>query len=229
MNHTTEVMRTEKKYDINYQTAKKLNHILTVSLQRDKFNDGNGYMVRSLYFDTIYNDDYCDKVDGLEHRQKIRLRLYDPKAKRLKLEMKEKIGQLQVKRSLDISKEMALRLMKGEYHCLLTIDSEFAKEMYIIMQQKLYRPKCIIEYRRFAFFVPENDIRVTIDCDIVGTEASIDIFSETLSLYPLTSQTILEVKYNNFLLDYIKDLLVMTGKTEIALSKYCMGRQISYF
>ena len=36
----------------------------------------------------------------------------------------------------------------------------------------------------------------------------------------------LEVKYNGFLLSYIKHMLLPVQKSELSVSKYCMARQI---
>ncbi|EJW98746.1 hypothetical protein EVA_13147 [gut metagenome] len=43
------------------------------------------------------------------------------------------------------------------------------------------------------------------------------------------SQTLLEVKYNGFLLSYIKDMLGDLGKSELSVSKYALARQLSYY
>ena len=223
-----EVMRTEKKYSISHLVAAKLKAALSAGLKRDPYNRGNGYLVRSLYFDTLYNNDYEDKINGLERRRKIRLRTYNPEAETLKLEIKEKHGQSQLKRSLIITKETAQRLTQGDYSGLKTYDSKLAQELFCIMQRELYRPKCIVEYNRLAYMVRENNIRINIDQDIKATEANYDIFSPNLNLHPSTRLIVLEVKYNHFLLDYVKDMINLADKTEMAISKYCMARLISY-
>jgi hypothetical protein len=184
-------------------------------------------MVRSLYFDTFYNNDYMDKENGIENRRKIRLRMYDPKSNTIKLELKEKFGSSQIKRSISITKDIALKLMKGNYSCLRTLQNDFADELFYIMQTEFYRPKCVVEYNRLAYIVPENNIRITIDRDLKATEANMDIFSSSLNLYPVSSEIVLEVKYNNFLLDYVKDIINIIDKSETSMSKYCISRQIS--
>ena len=37
---------------------------------------------------------------------------------------------------------------------------------------------------------------------------------------------VLEVKFNGFLLSYIKDMLLPVQKSELSVSKYCMARQV---
>ena len=75
----------------------------------------------------------------------------------------------------------------------------------------------------------ENNTRVTFDSDIRATESSFDIFDSNLCLYPVysTEKTVLEVKYNHFLLSYIKDIINSVDKIETSVSKYCLARTIS--
>ncbi len=222
------VTRVEKKYEINEFTAMNLKSMLCKTLIKDPYNTNDGYMVRSLYFDTFYNNDYFDKEDGLEYRRKIRLRTYDPKAQFLKLELKQKEGDYQHKYSLTIPKSMAQRLLDGHYEVLKELNNDFANRLYTIMQTDLYRPKCIVEYKRLAYIVKENSTRITIDSDLKSSESNLDIFNPSLSLNTVTSKTILEVKYNNFLLSYVKDIIDIVNRSQTSASKYCMSRYISY-
>lgn len=86
-----------KKYSISLETGRQLTVRLSRVFHRDRYGGRNGYLVRSLYFDSIYDDDYFDKINGLEYRKKIRLRIYDPDQDWAKLEVKEKRGSVQVK------------------------------------------------------------------------------------------------------------------------------------
>lgn len=205
-----------------------LKNILCKTLTQDSHNTNGGYIVRSLYFDTLYNNDYFDKEDGLEYRRKIRLRTYNPKAQFLKLELKQKEGEYQHKYSLTIPKNIAQRLIDGHYEVLKELNNNFADRLYTIMQTNLYRPKCIVEYKRLAYIVKENNTRITIDSDLKSSESNMDIFNPSLSLNTVTGKTILEVKYNNFLLSYVKDIIDSTNKSQTSASKYCMSRHISY-
>ena len=225
-----EVLRTEKKYEINsLLSAQKLKYALSAGLKADPHNGENGYMVRSLYFDSLFDDDYADKESGLERRKKIRLRVYDPNAQTAKLELKEKRGQSQLKRSLVIPKIQAQKLAAGDYSVLRETDSKLAREIFFLMQEGLYRPKAIVEYKRMAYTLTENDTRITIDSRLSATEASFDLFSKNLYLYPIMQGIVLEVKYNRFLLDYVKDLINFINKEETSVSKYILARKISRY
>ena len=224
-----DVLRQEKKFSVNLVDSAKLRGYLGTVMHTDKHNGSLGYMIRSLYFDTPDEQDFNDKVDGLELRRKIRLRNYDPGSDFAMLEMKQKEGQYQRKRSLKVKKEDALKLCSGDYSPLKTYDDPFAAECYGLMNLRCYRPKAIVEYKRYAFIARENNIRITLDSGISATESCFDIFSKKLPLYPVTDPflLVLEVKYNGFLLSYIKDMLNRVERSELSVSKYCLARSVT--
>ena len=75
-----EVMRQEKKYLITLADMYRLSGLLSQVMIRDEHGGAQGYRIRSLYFDTLNEGDFYDKVEGMELRRKIRLRIYDPDA-----------------------------------------------------------------------------------------------------------------------------------------------------
>ena len=99
-----EVLRQEKKYPIDAAQGAMLRARLDRLMLRDAHNGAQGYRIRSLYFDTLDDQDFSDKVDGLELRRKIRLRAYSPDADFAMLEIKQKQGPYQRKRSLRLSR-----------------------------------------------------------------------------------------------------------------------------
>jgi len=224
------VLREEKKFLIGLPEFRSLSHQLEQCLHQDIHNGIMGYPIRSLYFDTMYDCDYFEKLAGVETRKKIRLRIYDPNASYAMLEMKQKQGTQQRKRSLRISREDAIRLTRADYSPLLTYSDSFAAECYALMHAKCYRPKTIVEYNRKAFIAKENRIRVTFDNHIVSTESSLDLFDPNLNMNPVLdpSSVVMEVKYNGFLLEYIRRMINSVDRTELSVSKYCLARQQAY-
>ena len=109
------VFREEKKYLIGMAEALQRSHLLGQVMREDPHNGVHGYRIRSLYFDTVYDEDYHEKLAGIETRRKIRLRCYDPAAGYAMLEMKQKQGASQLKRSLRVTREVAQRLITGDY------------------------------------------------------------------------------------------------------------------
>ena len=224
-----EVLRQEKKYAVNLADGVILRHHLGTVMHADAHNGAQGYVIRSLYFDTPDDQDFQDKVDGLELRRKLRLRTYSPQSDFAMLEMKQKQGPYQRKRSLRLAREDAQRLCRGDYRPLQKMADPFAAECYGLMHCRCYRPRAVVEYRRQAYIARENHIRITLDSQIAATESRWDLFDARLPLYPVLDpfQLVLEVKYNGFLLSYIKDLLDLVGRPELSVSKYCLARSVS--
>ncbi|MDE6313945.1 MAG: polyphosphate polymerase domain-containing protein [Lachnospiraceae bacterium] len=224
-----EVLRQEKKYLLTLEQYYKLSNYIGQLMYEDVHNKGDGYTIRSLYFDTLEDKDFCEKEAGVQLRRKIRLRNYGAQSKDAVLEMKQKQGQMQKKRSLRMAKEDASRLIHRDYGVLLKYSEDFALECYALMNSLCYIPKTIVEYKRRAFVAKENSIRVTFDHHLIGTESNFDVFSKDLLQYPLMNPylVVLEIKFNGFLLSYIKDALHECGVGETTVSKYCLARAVS--
>ena len=224
------VLREEKKFLISVADFVQLSHKVGQVMMGDWHNGTHGYMIRSLYFDTPFDDDYFEKQAGIELRRKVRLRCYDPNSDYAMLELKQKQGVQQLKRSLRVSKADGQRLIDGDYTVLLSYQEPFAAEMYALMQSRCYRPKTIVEYNRKAYIAKENKIRITFDNKIVSTESSFELFNPNLNMNPVLDpyDVVLEVKFNGFLLGYIKELINCTNKSELSVSKYVLARQNAY-
>lgn len=225
-----QVFREEKKFLISVDEFMQKSHVLSQVMHEDPHNGTHGYIIRSLYFDTVYDGDYFEKLAGVETRRKLRLRIYDPHADFAMLEMKQKQGASQLKRSLRVSRADAVALTRGDYLPLLGYSEPFAAECYAMMRCRCYRPKTIVQYNRKAFIAKENKIRVTFDNNIVATESSFDLFSPHLNMNPVLDpyDVVLEVKYNGFLLEYIRRLINSVDRSELSVSKYVLALQNAY-
>ncbi len=222
-----DVSREENKYVLTYAEAEKLYLKLKQLLPGDDVNGYDSYMVRTLYFDSYHNDDYYDKLAGIRERKKIRVRIYNIEDQTAKLEVKQKDGKYQRKRSISITKQEVDMFCKGNYEFLLKKETALAEDIYYILLKETYRPKCIVEYKRRAFAVPTNNTRITFDSEIMVSEGNLNIFEKSMAmLVPAESRNkvILEVKYNNFLLSYIKDAIHMCDTFQESYSKYTTGR-----
>lgn len=224
------VLRQEEKYPLNFQEAIQFQHLFSQLLMPDPYSQNGSYMVRSLYFDTVDDRDFFDKLTEQNLRHKIRLRVYSPGDRSAKLEMKQKSGVYQRKRSLTISREDALSLIDGQFGVLLNYPEAFAAELYCLMNTECYRPKSIVEYQRRAFMARENNIRLTFDSGISATESSFDLFSPNLPLYPVfdLDKVTFEVKYDGFMLSYIKEIISSVDRRSLSSSKYCLSRSVGY-
>lgn len=222
-----EVYRREEKYLMTLVQMERFSGLLSQIMAQDSHNGAQGYRVRSLYFDTIHEGDYEDKLDGVEIRRKIRLRIYDVSSSFALLEMKEKKGSFQKKRSLRLERQDAQQLNQGEYKVLLDYTNPFAQECYAVMHSACYLPKTIVEYKRKAFVAKENNIRITFDGEIQATETRLELFNPKLNMCPVLHplNSVLEVKYNGYLLSYIKNLVNTVNQSPLSVSKYCLARK----
>lgn len=221
-----EVNRVEKKYLIDRFVMNDIIGRLEKTLETDAHNGQEGYMVRSLYFDSLDNRDYMSKLSGLDDRKKIRLRIYSHKDTTVKLEIKEKHNGWQRKRSIPISKEEALEMIDGNYGFLLDKEENLGAVLYAYMTKEVYRPVCIIEYDRYALIEDINSIRVTFDHNLRGTGDVRRFFDESINYQPLdlTDRITMEVKYDGFMISNIKKALSIKVPMESSQSKYVRAR-----
>lgn len=218
-----QVNRQEIKYPISMLEFKKLEGKLAACLPRDPNTGPYGYYsVRSLYFDTPFEQDRMAVVRGGQKRHKIRLRVYSPQDQTAKLEMKAKEGNIQKKISVIVSREEARQIMAGDFSCLRQKESAEAEHLRLEMERGQYRPRVLVEYARTAFSLPARDIRITFDYNAAASRSNLDLFSENICWTPLrpASVGVLEVKFNGFLFSYVEELLAGVEKLPNANGKY---------
>lgn len=223
------VFRSENKYSLSIENSIKLQKILDKVLERDSYAQENSYMVRSLYFDSIHNRDFQMKMAGTEIRKKIRIRTYNVDDKKCKLEMKKKNGDLQSKISLWITKEEAKELIKCNFAILNKYFDTIPEsiEIYTTLVLGSYRPVVLIEYERVAYTYRLYNTRITFDSNIRSSESNFSLFEKNPIYNSIeNNQVVLEVKYNEKLMDFISDILKPFHLTKVAVSKYCLGRRV---
>lgn len=220
--------RHELKFIISDADAELLAIRLRNALRPDPYATDGGYFIRSLYFDDPFNTAVVEKVDGVEYRDKWRIRIYNLSDRVIKLERKHKNGQFIKKDSLTLSRRECNALCAGVYGFLLHRSEPFAKEAYAEMVTKHLRPKVIVDYDREPFVYPVEDVRITLDRNIRTGMYAVDLFNPRTITYPATAfagQCILEVKFNAYLESYVMELLQLNAAQRSAASKYLYCRQ----
>lgn len=145
-------LRHELKFFINEMQYQVLSRQLDRVLWRDPNGDvNNEYHIRSLYFDTIFNDAYFDKMDGDQNRDKYRIRIYNMRDTNIKLECKTKVGSLISKRSLGIPRDLAEQIIACDPTGLEQTRYGLLSDLYREMTCKLLRPVVIVDYVREAY------------------------------------------------------------------------------
>lgn len=219
------MFRYEQKYIINRYRYDELKSILKVMAQLDSHTGENGeYMIRSLYFDDMYNSAYNEKTDGIYNRKKYRVRIYDCKDDVIHMECKHKAGAYINKESFDLTKTEYEALIKGDAGFLLKKDNQLAKEMFVDMRTKLLKPRVIVDYEREPFVFDAGTVRITFDKNVRACSCDGDIFDRNLPSYNVLGENemILEIKFTGYLPERIGQIFKVRDFTQVSASKFCM-------
>ncbi|MBP3540583.1 MAG: polyphosphate polymerase domain-containing protein [Clostridia bacterium] len=227
-------LRHELKYYITPLEYEVLSRQLRRVLDKDPFGDENNeYHIRSLYFDTIFNDALTDKLDGVKNRDKYRIRIYNFSDKVIKMECKTKVGSLISKRSAKIPRILAEQLIAGDPTGLEQSRSGLLRDIFREMKLNYLRPVVLVDYVREAYLHPAEEVRITFDKQLHSGLGSVDLFNPHVpTVSPFDhNEMILEVKFNRFLPNHIRDLLCtcVQSAQNSAISKYVWCRRFENF
>ncbi len=217
--------RHEYKHKVNLSDILQLKTRLKAVMQRDAFAGSDGtYIVKSLYFDNYTDKVLKEKIYGVDKREKFRIRYYNTDTFFIRLEKKSKINGMCNKQSIRITAEECQKIIDGDIDFMLTSGKPLLQELYAKMHYQLLRPKCIVAYRRESFVYPPGNVRVTIDMDICGSYDIQNFLNPDLRFLQLYHTHILEVKWDEFLPQVIRDSVQMKSRNTSAFSKYAAVR-----
>lgn len=213
--------RHEWKHEISYGDLLILCKRLSAVMKPDAHTIGGSYQIRSLYFDNLSDKALREKIDGVDRREKFRIRYYNSDTSFIVLEKKSKRNGLCAKESCRLTKEEAQKIVDGETGWMLQSGRPLCQELYAKMRSQGLAPKTIVDYLRIPFvFVPGN-VRVTLDYNIrTGTFRTDFLNPDTLTIPAGDAPIILEVKWDSFLPDIIRDAVTIPGRSTCAFSKY---------
>jgi hypothetical protein len=219
--------RHELKHFINYFDYYSLISRLKQITKPDPHVDSTGtYMIHSIYFDNADDKALFEKINGFNKREKFRMRYYKGSSEFIKLEKKSKINGLCNKQSVKLTREQCEKLLANDYLWLRESSEELLLELYTKMKNEGIRPKTISCYRRMPFVYAPGNVRITIDSELRTAMSSLDFLNQELPMVSVgTADTmILEVKYDEFLPDIIKDIVQIGTRPATACSKYALSR-----
>lgn len=217
--------RNEWKYEISYCDMLILRQRLSAVASCDSHAQNGKYEIRSLYFDNISDKALREKIDGVNKREKFRIRLYNRDTSVIFLEKKSKINNLCRKESVRLTAEQVRAILEGDYAWMPKSKIPLAVELYSKINAFGLRPKTIVEYTREPFVYSAGNVRVTIDRDIRTGMSCTDFLNPSCVTVPVeNSPIILEVKWDNFLPDIIRDAVLLEDSRVGAFSKYAACR-----
>jgi len=226
--HNQTKYRHEYKFLLQKDMYLQFKDALSKLMLVDK-NSGStgGYHIRSLYYDDIYDNALKEKLLGNKNRNKFRIRIYNFSDRTIKLEIKAKSDEFIHKKSSTITREEYEKFLSGDVGFLNQKNDQVKEMFYLEYRNNLLRPKVIVDYYREAYILPYNQIRVTFDKDLSAARPVKDMFNNKIFSGQVGQDysIIMEVKYNNFLPNYVREVLQMNSLNRLAVSKYVLCRE----
>ncbi len=217
--------RHEWKHEINYSDMVILRQRLKAVMKPDENAVDGKYFIRSLYFDNISDKALREKIDGVNCREKFRIRYYNNDTSLIHLEKKSKINGLGNKQSANLSAEEAQKIVDGDFDWMINSDRPLVQELYSKMISQGLRPRTIVDYTREPFVFSAGNVRVTLDYDIrTGLYCTDFLNPDCITIPAGNAPIILEVKWDEFLPSVIRDIVQLESRRTAAFSKYAVCR-----
>ena len=219
--------RHELKHYINVADYAQLRmRLRTVAKLDENAGEDGRYKIRSLYFDNYSDKAVVEKLSGLSRREKFRWRYYNNDLSFIRLERKSKANRLSYKESAAVTAEQCVAVLSGDYDCLKVPEAPLLMELYTKIRYQNLRPRNIVEYRREAYIYRTGNVRITFDGNIRTSNSVTGFLNPNLVTIPAAGMTIMEIKYDGFLPDIIRDLLQIGWRSQTEFSKYVVARLV---
>lgn len=217
--------RHEWKHEISWSDVYALRARLQAVLQPDPYATNGRYCIRSLYLDNVDDKALREKLDGVNIREKFRVRYYNANLSRIVLEKKSRINGLCRKDQAVISLEEARAISLGRYEALLDSTQPLVQELAMKMKNEGLRPRTIVDYTREPFVYAPGNVRVTLDYNIrTGLTCTDFLNPDCITIPAKDAPVILEVKWDAFLPTIVRDLVQCPGTRTGSFSKYAACR-----
>ena len=217
--------RHEWKHEITVSDMIAIRHRLRAVAKIDPNAIDGKYFIRSLYFDNLSDKVLREKLDGVNIREKFRIRYYNGDTGLIRLEKKSKWNGLGSKQSDTLTRDEAQSVVDGELDWMPVSDRPLVQELYSKMKAQGLRPKTIVDYTREPFVYAPGNVRVTLDFNIrTGLNCTDFLNLNCVTIPARDAPVILEVKWDTFLPDIIRDAVQLEGRHTAAFSKYAACR-----
>ena len=217
--------RHELKQEITYADMLVLRQRLKTVMQKDSHATDGSYEIRSLYFDNLNDKALKEKIVGVNIREKFRIRYYNGDTSLINLEKKRKINGLCLKESVSLTIDQTEAILNGDYTWMSESKESLIRELYIKMKHEGLRPKTIVDYTREPFIFRPGNVRITLDYNIRTGLSAVDFLNNSCVTVPIANNPIiLEIKWDEYLPDIIKDIIQLNRGRIGAFSKYAACR-----
>ena len=217
--------RHELKHEISPADLLAIRQRLRAVAKPDPHAVDGKYLIRSLYFDNPADKALREKIDGVARREKFRIRYYNLDPSLIHLEKKSKLNGLGSKESATLTANQAQAIVDGDWDWMVHSDQALVRELYTKMRAQGLRPRTIVDYTREPFVFAPGNVRVTLDYDIRTGLGCTDFLDPHCVTVPAgEAPIILEVKWDAYLPDVIRDAVQLEGRHSAAFSKYAQCR-----
>lgn len=217
--------RHEVKHEISHLDMLILRQRLGAVMTPDPHAINGRYEIRSLYFDSLNDKALREKLDGINIREKYRIRLYNQDTSVIHLERKFKQGGLGYKDSTTLTIDQAQAIAAGDLSWMAESSDEVILGFHTRIRNEGLMPKAIVDYTREPFVFSPGNVRVTLDYNIRTALRCTDFLNFRCTTIPVPeSPCILEVKWDNFLPDVIRNTVQLGDRHSTAYSKYAACR-----
>lgn len=217
--------RHEEKFALCPTDLPVLRGRLRALMQPDEHSADGRYQIRSLYFDTPEDRALREKLDGVSRREKFRIRYYNGDTSWIRLEKKSKLAGLGWKEQSILNMQTARALAEGRFLDVSPGKDALLREFCCKASTERLRPRTIVDYTREAFVFAPGNVRVTLDYDIRTGLAGLDFLDpHSLTIPAPDAPALLEVKWDSFLPDLIRDAVQLPARQSGAFSKYAACR-----
>lgn len=183
------------------------------------------YEIRSLYFDNLDDKALREKIDGVNIREKYRIRIYNNDPSLIRLERKFKRGGLGFKESATLTQQQAQSIVNGDVSWMQQSENKVILAFYTKIKNEGLAPKVIVDYTREPFVFKAGNVRVTLDYNIRTALRCTDFLNFNCITVPIQdSPCILEVKWDSFLPDTVRNAILLDTRHSTAFSKYAACR-----
>jgi SPX domain protein involved in polyphosphate accumulation len=223
--------RHEYKYPLTHgQILIESAKISAVAQKDAHVGEAGFYNIRSLYFDDYDNSCYKDNENGVDDREKYRIRIYNHSVERITLELKQKIRGKTSKRSCPLTLLQCRKLIEGGIPDDIKPDQQVLHRLAYLMAVRLMRPAIIVDYDRvpYVYRLEDANVRVTFDSNIMSAGDVSSFLNDKIygrGVLP-AGQALMEVKFDSFLPDEIYSLLQLDGLNASTFSKYYLCRRL---
>ena len=218
-------LRHEWKHRLSPGDLPVLRQRLRLLAKPDPHAVDGRYHIRSLYFDTPSDKALREKLDGVSVREKFRIRCYNKDLSLIHLEKKSKYDSLGNKDKAELFPWQVQALVEGDLDWMLATEDPLIQELYCKMKVQGLRPRTLVDYVREPFVYGPGNVRVTLDYDIRTGLGCVDFLDPNCITIPAKdAPAILEVKWDAFLPDIIRDAVQLPQRPAGAFSKYAACR-----